>query len=239
MYNRKISDINYKKKLSTLVFNLNNTENEELRSKVLSGEIIPEKLTKMTVDELAPSKLKKSRNLMQDKYLKEQVIRKDEIKIIAKNHKGEEIITLANFDNIETDQPNKNENIYNKALDQEENESENENSIDDAYMSHKVKKEINLEKTQSNISGNKHSKVLSNNGIVKTKTIVVSNDVKPSITHFSETNNIIKQEETEEIINKELKSTEQLQLFFSQTLSMLSQSTRDIIDQKRKEIKMI
>jgi hypothetical protein len=48
----------------------------------------------MTSEELAPSSLKKRRIERQEKYFKEQVLMKDEAKIIAKTHKGEAILTV-------------------------------------------------------------------------------------------------------------------------------------------------
>lgn len=144
-YNKKATDSNYKSKLRTLTFNLNIVENEELRSKVLSKEILPEKLITMSVDELAPSKLKKTRNELQSKYIKEQVIRTEALRVIAKNRKGEEIVaTLGHKGEIEftesdiVNAPKTDEFVYNKALD---DDSDNDNSDEeDTYKNFENKK---------------------------------------------------------------------------------------------------
>jgi hypothetical protein len=48
----------------------------------------------MGAEELAPSSLKNRRIERQNKYFKEQVLMKEETKIIAKTHKGEAILTV-------------------------------------------------------------------------------------------------------------------------------------------------
>jgi hypothetical protein len=58
----------------------------------------------MGAEELAPSSLKNRRIERQNKYFKEQVLMKEETKIIAKTHKGEAILTVdeENFNREET-----------------------------------------------------------------------------------------------------------------------------------------
>lgn len=152
--NKQKTDPTYKKKLSSLVFNLNNSENDELRAKVLSSEIPPDKLSKMSVEELAPSKLKKTRNELQNKYIQEQVIKKDEIKLIAKNHKGESIITIeqdeSNADLENLSKLNE-KNIYNKALDIEEDMESNLERNNDLLLEPSIyKRESNALLNSSN-----------------------------------------------------------------------------------------
>jgi hypothetical protein len=48
----------------------------------------------MSSEELAPSSLKNRRTERQNKYFKEQVLMKEDAKIIAKTHKGESILTV-------------------------------------------------------------------------------------------------------------------------------------------------
>jgi hypothetical protein len=50
----------------------------------------------MSAEELAPSSLKNRRVERQNKYFNEQVLMKEEAKIIAKTHKGESILTVSN-----------------------------------------------------------------------------------------------------------------------------------------------
>jgi hypothetical protein len=56
----------------------------------------------MSSEELAPSSLKNLRTERQNKYFKEQVLMKEETKIIAKTHKGESILTVDNTNNKDT-----------------------------------------------------------------------------------------------------------------------------------------
>jgi len=85
---------NYKKKFRTLYSNLSDHRNYELRFAILNNDILPEELVKMQSEELAPSSLKSRRTERQNKYFKEQVLMKEETKIIAKTHKGESILTF-------------------------------------------------------------------------------------------------------------------------------------------------
>jgi hypothetical protein len=48
----------------------------------------------MSAEELAPSSLKNRRTERQNKYFKEQVLMKEDTRIIAKTHKGESILTV-------------------------------------------------------------------------------------------------------------------------------------------------
>ena len=55
----------------------------------------------MTAEELAPSSLKNSRIERQDKYFRENVLMKENTKIIAKTHKGESILTVDKIDDAD------------------------------------------------------------------------------------------------------------------------------------------
>ncbi len=91
--NEVISSV-YKRKLYTLITNLQNEINTELRTKILLGDIPPMNLVTMTSDELAPSSVKKRKMEQQNKYFKEQVYLDGEVKLIAKNHKGDTILSV-------------------------------------------------------------------------------------------------------------------------------------------------
>ena len=92
--NKEIISNIYKRKLFTLITNLQDDRNTELRISILMGDITPMKLVEMNSDELAPSSVKKRRREQQNKYFKEQVYLDGEIKIIAKNHKGDTILSV-------------------------------------------------------------------------------------------------------------------------------------------------
>lgn len=92
--NNEIINNNYKKKFRTLYSNLSDFRNHELRCGILNNDILPEELVKMQAEELAPTSLRNRRIERQNKYFKEQVLMKEETKIIAKTHKGESILTV-------------------------------------------------------------------------------------------------------------------------------------------------
>ncbi len=75
--------------------------NSELRFSILNGDISANELVKLSTEELAPSRIKSMRTERQNKYFKEQVLMKDEMKIILKNHKGESILNVDNNFNDE------------------------------------------------------------------------------------------------------------------------------------------
>lgn len=66
----------------------------------------------MSSEELAPSSLRNSKIERQNKYFKEQVLMTEETKIIAKNHKGESILTVDNGPDIDHhDEPHFNSQV--------------------------------------------------------------------------------------------------------------------------------
>ena len=77
-----------------LYTNLIDDRNTELRISILLGDISPSKLAEMSSEELAPSSVKKRRIEQQNKYFKEQVLMEEDAKIIAKNHKGDALLSV-------------------------------------------------------------------------------------------------------------------------------------------------
>lgn len=59
----------YRNKLRSLILNMKNKNNPQLRSKILDGTILPEKLISMTSAELAPESLKKELEQLHQKNL--------------------------------------------------------------------------------------------------------------------------------------------------------------------------
>lgn len=258
--NSKKTDSNYKKKLRSLVFNLNNPENTELRFKVISGEITPEKLSKMSIEELAPSKLKKSRNELHNKYLKEQVIKKEDIKLIAKNHKGESIITMDNDaanNESETLRKMNENNIYNKALDIEDDGDNNKDSDSDSvlYDNHirtTTKKSSGLLKkkeSKSMLIDSSNIKVTS--GVNTTKTIVIdskqtdNNNIHISTfndeaTETKDKSSWLKDNENirdyEKAFTSSVFTLKDLNNFFDDQIKYLASETQNQIIEERKRI---
>ncbi len=83
--------------------------NLELRFSILNGDIAATELVKLTSEQLAPSRIKNMRTERQIKYFKEQVLMKEEMKIIAKTHKGESILNVesSNTGDFENENINK------------------------------------------------------------------------------------------------------------------------------------
>ena len=212
---KQMTDQHYKNTIKPLIINLNRQNNDELRFKIINGEITPETLTKMTSEELAPSKLKQSRNELMNKYLKEQVIKKDEIRIIAKNHKGESMLTMDG--EVTNEYPDdsivrvEDENIYNKALVESDGEEENINE--------------SIEKRVSNSRFTSDQKLTSNNNL--TQTIIINNNTNYDASAILTSS------------SKSKLTISDLNKFFDEQLSFLKPETRQLIEQKRKEMEQI
>jgi hypothetical protein len=105
--------------------NLLDHKNIELRFSILSGNISPVELVKMSSEELAPSSLKKRRVERQNKYFQEQVLMKEETKIIAKTNKGESLLSGAdNIDNKEDPFITSDQFIFTNNVKKDENNSD-------------------------------------------------------------------------------------------------------------------
>ncbi|KAG6508860.1 uncharacterized protein LOC121982193 [Zingiber officinale] len=81
----------YKEKGRSLLFNLKDRNNPELRERVLSGAITPERLCSMTIEELASKELSQWR-LAKAEELAQMVVLPDDVdlrRLVKKTHKGE------------------------------------------------------------------------------------------------------------------------------------------------------
>jgi len=72
--------------------NVKRPTNPELRAKILSGAISPEKLAVMTTNEMAPAAVRAKRAAAQEKFYREKVIIQPVGPVVRKNHKGIEVI---------------------------------------------------------------------------------------------------------------------------------------------------
>ncbi|KAF8400740.1 hypothetical protein HHK36_014040 [Tetracentron sinense] len=82
----------YKEKARSLLFNLKDHNNPELREKVMSGEISPERLCSMTAEELASKELSEWRIAKAEELAQMIVLPDSEIdikRLVRKTHKGE------------------------------------------------------------------------------------------------------------------------------------------------------
>ncbi|KAI3804681.1 hypothetical protein L1987_26412 [Smallanthus sonchifolius] len=82
----------YKEKGRSLMFNLKDRSNPELREKVLSGVISPERLCSMTPEELASKQLSEWRMAKAEEHDKMIVLQESDVdirRLVKKTHKGE------------------------------------------------------------------------------------------------------------------------------------------------------
>ena len=84
----------------------------------------------MSSEELAPTSLKKRRIERQEKYFKEQVLMKEDAKIISKTHKGENILTV-NKDSNEHEDYCIPEKVSDNRLNKENSKNVSDNRWDD------------------------------------------------------------------------------------------------------------
>eukprot|EP00826_Nyctotherus_ovalis_P018948 TRINITY_DN15767_c0_g1_i10.p3 TRINITY_DN15767_c0_g1~~TRINITY_DN15767_c0_g1_i10.p3 ORF type:complete len:190 (-),score=34.87 TRINITY_DN15767_c0_g1_i10:67-636(-) len=86
----------YKQKSSTIISNLSNPQNFELRSDILKGVIKPSQLPALGPRELASKKLKEDRKQREEKYFKENVLLEGNAfssTMIIKTKQGEKVIS--------------------------------------------------------------------------------------------------------------------------------------------------
>jgi len=93
----------YKNKFRSLIYNLQDPRNNELRLAILAGDIKPSELPKMDSMQLAPNELKQMRDARESKYFKEQVLLEADAasaRIITKSHKGETVISSMDIEDV-------------------------------------------------------------------------------------------------------------------------------------------
>ncbi|WOH03272.1 hypothetical protein DCAR_0622668 [Daucus carota subsp. sativus] len=92
----------YKEKGRSLMFNLKDRNNPELREKVMSGDITPEKLCSMTAEELASKELSEWRTAKAEELAQMIVLPEDgdRRRLVKKTHKGEYQVEVEQDDEI-------------------------------------------------------------------------------------------------------------------------------------------
>ncbi|KAE9603731.1 hypothetical protein Lal_00001998 [Lupinus albus] len=93
----------YKEKGRSLLFNLKDRNNPELRERVMSGEIPPEQLCSMTAEELASKELSQWRIAKAEEHEKMVVLPDSDVdirRLVKKTHKGEFQVEVEHEDNI-------------------------------------------------------------------------------------------------------------------------------------------
>lgn len=101
-------DVNkkYKEKGRSLLFNLKDRNNPELRERVMSGEISPQKLCSMSAEELASKELSQWRMAKAEELAQMVVLPDNEVDIrhlVRKTHKGEFQVEIEHDDGIAAD----------------------------------------------------------------------------------------------------------------------------------------
>lgn len=131
----------YKEKGRSLLFNLKDRNNPELRERVMSGEITPERLCSMTAEELASKELSEWRMAKAEEFAQMVVLPDSEVdirRLVKKTHKGEFQVEVEQYDNAPTDvssgastfsqsQRNKNENEDDGSPDEPETVKDEQN----------------------------------------------------------------------------------------------------------------
>uniref|UniRef100_A0A1J3CZJ1 PHD finger protein 3 n=1 Tax=Noccaea caerulescens TaxID=107243 RepID=A0A1J3CZJ1_NOCCA len=96
----------YREKGRSLLFNLKDKNNPELRERVLSGEISSERLCSMTAEELASKELSEWRQAKAEKMAEMVVLRDTDIdvrRLVRKTHKGEFQVEIDPVDSATVD----------------------------------------------------------------------------------------------------------------------------------------
>uniref|UniRef100_A0A9I9CHI0 TFIIS central domain-containing protein n=2 Tax=Cucumis melo TaxID=3656 RepID=A0A9I9CHI0_CUCME len=96
----------YKEKGRSLLFNLKDRNNPELRERVMSGEITPERLCSMTAEELASKELSEWRMAKAEEFAQMVVLPDTEVdirRLVKKTHKGEFQVEVEEYDNASAD----------------------------------------------------------------------------------------------------------------------------------------
>lgn len=96
----------YKEKGRSLLFNLKDRNNPELRERVMSGEISPERLCSMTAEELASKELSEWRMAKAEELAQMVVLPDSELdmrRLVKKTHKGE--VEVEQYDNTSMEVP--------------------------------------------------------------------------------------------------------------------------------------
>ncbi|XP_042498078.1 uncharacterized protein LOC122076695 isoform X2 [Macadamia integrifolia] len=93
----------YKEKGRSLLFNLKDRSNPELRERVISGEISPERLCSMTAEELASEELSQWRLAKAEEFAQMVVLPDSEVdirRLVKKTHKGEFQVEVEHDDSV-------------------------------------------------------------------------------------------------------------------------------------------
>ncbi|KAL1562208.1 hypothetical protein AAHA92_04808 [Salvia divinorum] len=113
----------YKEKGRSLLFNLKDQKNPELRERVMSGEISPERLCSMTAEELASKELSEWRIAKAEELAQMVILPDTEInmrRLVKKTHKGEHQVEYDHDDDGIADEVSSGSSVYIQSLPKKE-----------------------------------------------------------------------------------------------------------------------
>ncbi|ORY95327.1 transcription factor S-II, central domain-domain-containing protein [Syncephalastrum racemosum] len=91
----------YKHKFRTLLHNLKDKANETFRRRVVTGELTPQDLVKMTSEDMANPELRTMSESLREKALKNTILKQENVPLIKKTHKGD-IEMISHHDDIQS-----------------------------------------------------------------------------------------------------------------------------------------
>lgn len=141
----------YRNKLYDLCGFMTNSKNQQLREKILFGVIAPEKLIKMSSDELSPPDELQKLQEQKRKFFKENMLLTDDNNVVAISHKEVTSNTL-----VEKNDFNEKNNYYEAANLTKQMGDNNKNKKDDKSKKNKineVKTDLNTVIQESKYSG--------------------------------------------------------------------------------------
>ncbi|WVZ77387.1 hypothetical protein U9M48_025258 [Paspalum notatum var. saurae] len=148
----------YKEKGRSLLFNLKDKSNPELRERVLSGDIVPERLCSMTAEELASKELSEWRLAKAEELAQMVVLPNTEVdlrRLVRKTHKGEFQVEVEEPDGIsvEVELGSNVANIPSKAA-EDETKSNEKTGTDDKGIQEKDKTSDSTSQDEDGGTGN-------------------------------------------------------------------------------------
>jgi hypothetical protein len=149
----------YKEQGRSLLFNLKDKSNPELRERVLSGDIVPERLCSMTAEELASKELSQWRLAKAEELAQMVVLPNTEVdvrRLVRKTHKGEYQVEVEEPDGIsmEVELGGNLTNIPSKAVEDQTKSNDKTSSEDKAGIQEKSKASDSSPQDEDGVKGN-------------------------------------------------------------------------------------
>uniref|UniRef100_A0A0D9VDL0 TFIIS central domain-containing protein n=1 Tax=Leersia perrieri TaxID=77586 RepID=A0A0D9VDL0_9ORYZ len=151
----------YKEKGRSLLFNLKDKSNPELRERVLSGDITPDRLCSMTAEELASKELSQWRLAKAEELAQMVVLPSTEVdvrRLVRKTHKGEFQVEVEETDGISVEVElggNLLAQVPSKASEDQTKSDDKESTDDKAGTTEKEKAPDGTSQDEDNGTGNK------------------------------------------------------------------------------------